>query len=91
MPDKWKALKCLLSLLVDSNMHTAEKTFGWGLPRNVESQFSYKERIYYLLANLNLGAGPVAEWLNSRALLPRPRVSPVRILGTEMAPLIRPC
>ena len=36
------------------------------------------------------GAGPVAEWLSSRAPLWRPRVSPVRILGADMAPLIRP-
>ena len=33
----------------------------------------------------------MAEWLSSRALLLRPRDSPVRILGTDMAPLIRPC
>ena len=33
-----------------------------------------------------LGAGPMAEWLSSRALLQRPRVS----LGVDVAPLIRP-
>ena len=33
---------------------------------------------------------PVPEWLSSRALLWQPRVSPVRILGTDMASLIRP-
>ena len=37
------------------------------------------------------GAGHVAEWLSSRTLLQRPRVSLVRILGADMAPLIRPC
>ena len=36
------------------------------------------------------GAGPVAEWLSSRALLGWPRVSLVQILGTDMAPLVRP-
>ena len=36
------------------------------------------------------GAGPVAEWLSSCAPLLRPRVSLVWILGTDMAPLIRP-
>ena len=37
------------------------------------------------------GAGPVAQWLSSRAPLQRPRVSWVWILGTDMAPLIKPC
>ena len=35
-------------------------------------------------------AGPVAEWFSSSAPLQRPRVTPVRILGTDMAPLIKP-
>ena len=38
-----------------------------------------------------LRAGPVAEWLSSRALLWWPRVSPVHILGGDMALLIKPC
>ena len=34
----------------------------------------------------------MAEWLSSCALLPwQPGVSPVRILGTDVAPLIKPC
>ena len=37
------------------------------------------------------GASPMAKWLSSRALLPRPKVSPVRILDTDMAWFIRPC
>ena len=41
--------------------------------------------------DLVFGAGPVAEWLSSLALLQPPRVSPVRILGADMALLIRPC
>ena len=32
-----------------------------------------------------LGAGPLAKWLCWRTLLRRPRVSPVRILGVDMA------
>ena len=36
-------------------------------------------------------AGPVAEWLGSCALLQWPRVSPVQILGVDLALLIRPC
>ena len=43
------------------------------------------------LEDLDRGAGPVAEWLSLHALLWRPRVSPVRILGVDMAPLIKPC
>ena len=38
-----------------------------------------------------IGASPVAEWLSSCAPLRQPRVSPVRILGANMAPFIRPC
>ena len=38
-----------------------------------------------------LGAGPMAEWLSSHAWLRRPRVSPVRILGADVALLVRPC
>ena len=37
------------------------------------------------------GAGPVAEWLSSRAPLQWPRVVPVRILGADTALLIKPC
>ena len=34
--------------------------------------------------------GPVAEWLSLRAPILRPRVLPVRILGADTAPLIKP-
>ena len=37
-----------------------------------------------------IGADPIVEWLSSCAPLRRPRVSPVWILGADMAPLIRP-
>ena len=37
------------------------------------------------------GAGPMAEWLSSHAPLQQLRVLPVRILGEDQAPLIRPC
>ena len=36
------------------------------------------------------GALPMAEWLSLWAPLGWPGVSPVQILGTDMAPLIRP-
>ena len=40
---------------------------------------------------VKLEAGPTAQWLSSCALLPRPRVSPVQMLGVDLAPLIKPC
>ena len=52
------------------------------------------DTIVYLENQLEIiraGAGPVAECLSSHAPLWRPRVSPVQILATHMAPLIRPC
>ena len=42
------------------------------------------------LKTTNRGASPMDEWLGSRALLCQPRVLPVRILGADMALLIRP-
>ena len=42
----------------------------------------------FLLKIKSLGAGSVAEWLSSHAPLQRSRV---RILGADMAPLIRLC
>ena len=38
-----------------------------------------------------LGASPVAKCLGSHAPLQRPGISPVRILGADMALLIKPC
>ena len=38
-----------------------------------------------------VGAGLMVKWLSSRALLQRPGVSPVWILGVDMALLNRPC
>ena len=38
--------------------------------------------------NSSLGASPVAEWLSLQALLRRPSVSSVQILGADMAPLV---
>ena len=37
------------------------------------------------------GASPEAEWLSLHAPLQQPRVSPVQILGTDLALLIKPC
>ena len=47
----------------------------------------------HILPHLNLtpGASPRAQWLSSRAPLQRPRISLVRILDADLAPLIRPC
>ena len=41
------------------------------------------------LKKKDIGAGPMAKWLSSRTPLWQPRVSPVRILGMDMAPLVR--
>ena len=37
------------------------------------------------------GGWPLAEWLSLRALLQQPRVLQVQILGTDVAPIIKPC
>ena len=37
----------------------------------------------------NSGTGPVTEWLSLHALFQQSRVSPVQILGADMAPLIK--
>ena len=39
---------------------------------------------------LGPGAGPTAEWLSLYTPLRRPRISPIWILGTDLAPLIKP-
>ena len=39
------------------------------------------------IKDTGLGAGAVAEWLGSCTPLQWPRVSPVQILGTDLAPL----
>ena len=49
------------------------------------------EFVILLNQNLFFGAGPRAKWLSLHALLQQPRVSPVRILGADMALLISPC
>ena len=46
---------------------------------------------FYDSKKQSLGAGPMAKRLSLRALLQWPRVSPVRILGADMAPLVKPC
>ena len=47
--------------------------------------------LHFFLDQEFIGSGPMAEWLSSRALLRRPWVSLVRILGTDMALLLQPC
>ena len=38
-----------------------------------------------------IGASPVARWLSLHAPLRQPKISLVRILGVDMAPLVKPC
>ena len=49
---------------------------------------SHNSDLRKALRKKNVGAGPVAEWLSSCTLLQQPKV---RILGADMALLIRPC
>ena len=60
--------------------------------RLTEKNYGKRNRKKYLNINVQKfsGAGPTAERLSSRAPLQRLKVSPVQILGTDMAPLIRP-
>ena len=71
---------CLRENKIEPQKHT-KNGLGWEGHRTSE----VKNKKYLL------GAGPVAEWLSSHAPLWWPRVSPVQILGADMAPLIRPC
>ena len=50
--------------------------------------FVWNSWLIFPIGKYVFGAGPVAEWISS---LQRPRVSPVWILGMDVAPLIRPC
>ena len=50
-----------------------------------------KKFFIYKSIKAGIGASVVAEWLSLCALLRWPRVSPVWILGADMAPLIGPC
>ena len=47
--------------------------------------------LIHLLKTIPVGVGPMAEWLSLRAPLWWPGISLVRILGVDMAPLIKPC
>ena len=52
---------------------------------------SYQYLVLSAFKIFAIRASLLAEWLSSCALLQWPRVSLVQILGTDMAPLIRPC
>ena len=54
------------------------------LDRDIETEV---ETVYF--KNSNPGAGPVAELLTLHAPLWRSRVLPVRMLGTDIAPLLK--
>ena len=63
---------------------TSHQTHFW-LLRNQKTANIVSE-----VKNQRTGAGPVAEWLSSHALLWWLRISLVRILGADMALLIKP-
>ena len=58
---------------------------------NTSSYFELELNINRTLLKTDGRGHPVVEWLSSLALLHRPRVSQVRILGADMALLIQPC
>ena len=58
------------------------------MPFRIVLTFESMSMLY--IFKIKLGASPVAEGLSSRAPLRRPRVSLVRILGADMAQLVRP-
>ena len=60
----------------------------WGFLFHVNQKYLPR---FFSLRIMKLGSGPVAECLSLRAPLQPPRVLPVRILGADMALLIKPC
>ena len=61
------------------------------LQENLYKLENLQIKIAFLRKNMYEWAGPVAKWLSSWAPLRWPRISLVRILGTDMAWLIKPC
>ena len=85
---KWK--KCSFQLEVKMNKNAIfSPTFKF---MNLLSSFygPLGWCVDFWLKTPSSGAGPVAEWLSSCALLRWPRVSPVPILGADTALLFRP-
>ena len=77
-------------MLTDPHRLHGQNQFSQILQQSRETCSSQKN-INQQMKTRTFGAGPMAEWSSSRSLLRQPRVSPVRILGRHMAPLIRPC
>ena len=70
-----------MTLVISNNGKT---TFG---DLSTMQQFPFK----LWIKKQRYWAGPVAEWLSSRAPLQGPWVSLVRIQGADMPPLIKTC
>ena len=56
---------------------------------SVQNPYSDYFVFIFIALRVEAGAGPVAKWLSSRPLLQAASVSLVRILGADMAPLIK--
>ena len=59
--------------------------------KEVKNETVVKDDMSGAILNQRRGKGPMAEWLSLLAPLLWPRVSPLQILGADMAPPIRPC
>ena len=81
--------KLNFSYLFGSNAPYIEELYENFLenPNSVDEKWKQYSSVQKLLP----GAGPRPKCLSLHTLLQRPRVSPVRILGADMPPLIKPC
>ena len=69
------------------NNFTGEVTFGHFPARDLWVGRAFQATLDQQNRGIGGGAGPMVEWLSSRTLLQRL----VRILGVDMALLVKPC
>ena len=76
---------------MNQSLHRHRISFSSLMENEPARNTSGSEKEIQHVKTVNTGANPTAEWLSSHAALRRPRASLVRILGTDMAPFIKPC
>ena len=81
----------LLSPLPSSSNHTSASVVSTSPLFTMGKCVDQVRRLSGTDINEIMGAGPVAEWLSLHALLRQSWVSLVRILGMDVALLIKPC